>query len=283
MNKAQSAHSYHLCIYYTETREKIKHPPAFPSIFWDERVMKMSRYIFYPINRSQVLQAAGEALKSRGYGVVDRPCESVTHLLLPVPSFDPGGTVKGGIPLDDILSQLHRDVTVIGGNLDHPALEGYKTIDLLQDPFYLARNAAITAHCALGLILTGLPVTLPEQEVLIIGYGRIGKCMADLLRNIGARVTVAARKETDRAMAESLGHRSITPNEWTPDQYRIIVNTVPAPVLDAAQCNSNALLLDLASSRGIIGERVNWARGLPGICTPETSGHLIAETVLRLI
>jgi len=208
---------------------------------------------------------------------------TATYLLLPVPSFEPGGTVKGGMALEDILALCSPDVVVIGGNLNHPALDGYQTIDLLNDPFYVTQNAAITAHCALGLILTDLPVTLPEQEILIIGYGRIGKCMAKLLKDLGAAVSVAARKDADRAMAEAMGFRSIAPGGWNLNTYRVIVNTAPAPLLDAADCASNALLLDLASVQGITGDRVNWARGLPGICSPESSGKLIAKTALRLI
>lgn len=206
-----------------------------------------------------------------------------TQLLLPVPSFDPNGTIKSGIVPEELLSQCNTQITVIGGNLSHPALEGYSTVDLLKDPFYVAQNARITAHCALGLILSALPVTLTGQEVLVIGAGRIGKCMASLLKALGADVTVAARKATDRAMAEALGFRSAVPGCWDPAKYRLIINTVPAPVLDAADCSRDAMLLDLASSRGITGEHVQWARGLPGICAPETSGNLIAQSVLRLI
>ena len=208
---------------------------------------------------------------------------TATHLLLPVPSFEPGGTIKGGMAVEDVLPLCRPDVAVIGGNLNHPALDGYQTIDLLKDPFYVTQNAAITAHCALGLILTGLPVTLDSTDILVIGYGRIGKCMAKLLKDLGAAVTVAARKETDRALAEVLGFDSTTPGKWTPEQYRVIINTVPAPVLDASACAPDALLLDLASVRGITGDRVNWARGLPGVCVPETSGKLIAKTALRII
>ena len=185
--------------------------------------------------------------------------------------------------LEDVLPLCRPDVAVIGGNLNHPALKGYQTIDLLKDPFYVTQNAAITAHCALGLIQTGLPVTLDGTDILVIGYGRIGKCIAKLLQGLGAAVTVAARKETDRALAAALGFDSIVPGKWAPEQYRVIVNTVPAPLLDASKCSPGALLLDLASSRGITGDRVNWARGLPGICAPESSGTLIAKTALRLI
>ena len=208
---------------------------------------------------------------------------SATHLLLPVPSFDPDGSIKGGGFLEPLLLKFPHLPVIIGGNLTHPALEGCSTLDLLQDPFYVARNAAITAHCALGLILTALPVTLPGERVLVLGFGRIGKCMADLLRNVGANVTVAARKDADRAMAEALGFDSTDLRYLQPVTYRVIVNTIPAPVLDEANCDSNTLLLELASLKGIAGSNVNWARGLPGKCVPETSGKLIAATVRRLI
>lgn len=259
---------------------KIKHLPRCRRIFWRERVMYLKPISVFTAGCSPALAHAAAAL---GTYHTKLPGSHVTHLLLPVPSFEPGGMVKGGLLLEDILSQLPPNVAVIGGNLGHPALEGYEVIDLLKDPFYVARNAAITAHCALGLILTGLPVTLPGQEVLVIGWGRIGKCMAELLKGLGTSVTVAARKDADRAMAEALGFLSTAPGDWEPGKYRVVVNTVPAPVLDASECAPDALLLDLASVRGITGDRVNWARGLPGVCVPETSGKLIAETVLRLI
>lgn len=233
----------------------------------------------FTAGRSPALRCAQAALEN--YLTAD--ASHATHLLLPVPSFDPNGCIKGNTPIEEVLAQLPPDVVIIGGNLNHPALDGYMTIDLLRDPFYVAKNAAITAHCALGLILSDLPATLPGQQVLVVGPGRIGKCMAELLKSVGAAVTIAARKEADRAMAEALDYRSTAPDLWDLKQYRIIINTVPSPLLDAQDCARDALLLDLASERGIIGNNVNWARGLPGVCAPETSGKLIAETVLRLI
>ena len=258
---------------------KIKHNPPPDRIFWRERVMNLKPISIFIAGCSPALSHARSRL---GPHVTGNP-QLATHLLLPVPSFEPDGNVKGGTPLEDILTTLPEDVTVLGGNLNHPALAGYKTLDLLRDPFYVTKNAAVTAHCALGLILTGLPVTLEGADALVIGYGRIGKCLAGLLQALGAAVTVAARKEADRALAEAMGFDSALPGVWAPEQYRVIINTVPAPVLGSGACAADALLLDLASVRGITGDRVRWARGLPGICVPETSGALIAKTALRLI
>ena len=246
----------------------------------------MSQYIFYPAIRSPALLSAAETLKKRGYGVVDRACEGVTHLLLPVPSFDPEGNIKGGGRLESLLQTLPKNITIVGGNLD--SLSGYKSLDLLQDPLYLADNAYITAHCAIRLAMAKLPITMRGCKVLIIGWGRIGKCLTRLLRALEADLTVAARQESDRAMAHALGYRAIDPLELDKelDRFRLIFNTAPAPMLDknsSTECRENCLLIDLASSKGIDHPSVLWARGLPGTDAPESSGELIAKTAIRLL
>lgn len=246
----------------------------------------MSAHIFYTVNSSPALRSAGETLKSKGYGVVDRPCDSVTDVLLPVPSFSPDGSIQGGGRLEALLAALPKNVTILGGNL--PTIPGYKTIDLLQDPTYLASNASITAYCAVRLALMELPVTLRNCPVLIIGWGRIGKCLAALLWALEADVTVAARKEADRAMAHALGYHTAIPAELADDlnHYRLIYNTVPAPVISRDQvihCRENCLKIDLASVLGIDSTDVLWARGLPSKDAPESSGKLIAKTAIRMI
>ena len=246
----------------------------------------MSKYIFYPATRSPALLAASEKLKGRGYGVVDRPCESITHLLLPVPSFDPDGTIKGGGDLEPLLQMLPKNLTVVGGFL--PDIPGAKTMDLLKDPEYLAANAYITAHCAIRLAIMRLPITLRKCKVLIIGWGRIGKCLSRLLHALEADLTVVARKESDRAMAHALGYSAIPPEEMYANlnKYRLIFNTVPHLMLDencAGEYNHKCLKIDLASTQGILGNDVIWARGLPGKDAPESAGELIAKTTIRLL
>jgi dipicolinate synthase subunit A len=210
----------------------------------------------------------------------------VTHLLLPVPSFDSDGTIKGGGELPELLKNLPKDITIVGGNLPH--FPGYRSMDLLKDPFYLSQNAYITAHCAIRLAMLQLPVTLRGCKVLIIGWGRIGKCLTRLLRAMEADLTVAARKETDRATAHALGYSAISPNELsgTLNQYRLILNTVPAIIVEKdllGECRENCLMIDLASTPGIDSPNALWARGLPGKDAPESSGILIAKTVIRLL
>lgn len=241
----------------------------------------MNELIFYCAGSSRALYYAAAFLMEEGAIFLPCPDHTVTHLLLPIPSFEADGSIKGGGDLTEILARLPKTVTVIGGNLKRPELAEYETLDLLEDPWYLARNAGITAHCALELALAKLPITLEKCPVLIVGWGRIGKCLAKLLHGLGACVTVAARKESRRVMIDALGYRSCSMEDIRAEQYRLIINTVPAMVLPAAP--GTALKMDLASVPGIGGKDVMQARGLPGKLAPESSGTLIAQTITQWI
>jgi dipicolinate synthase subunit A len=123
---------------------------------------------------------------------------------------------------------------------------------------------------------------------LIIGWGRIGKCLTRIFRGLEADLTIVARKGNDRAMAKALGYTAIDFEELRHgiDRYRLIINTVPASVLDCdltAECMPGCLLMDLASVQGIDAPNVLWARGLPGRDAPEASGALIARSTIRLL
>ncbi len=241
----------------------------------------MDHCIIYAAGYSPAMSYCIQALKQEGFTLLSEPSQQVTHLLLPVPSFAPDGGIVGGGNLSTLLTLLPKDIVVIGGNLDRPELDYYTTMDLLQDPYYLAMNAQITAHCALELALDQLPVILDGCPVLIIGWGRIGKCLARLLQQLGAKVSVCARKEADRSMLSALGYRALALNQVDLTEYRVVFNTVPTMLFPV--CPGNALKIDLASRLGLGSEDVIWARGLPGKDAPESSGKLIAGTLIALI
>lgn len=239
----------------------------------------MQTYCFYSAGHTPANDHAVRFLQKEGIRFVDEPDDTVTHLLLPVPSMTSDDQIRGGGSLSTLLSQLPDNVGLIGGNL--PGLPGHNTMDLLQDPVYVAQNAYITAHCAVRMVTQQLQITLRDCKVLVIGWGRIGKCLAALLKGMEADVTVAARKENDRATLGALGYKTQATGSLSSDGYRIIINTVPVMVLPESP--EECLKIDLASVRGIGGEDVIHARGLPGKDAPEASGNLIARSILRLL
>lgn len=247
----------------------------------------MESNLVYPAGTTQANRHAAQYLKASGIPIIDHPSPEVTCLLLDVPSFGSNGTLRGGGDLEQLLAMLPPDITVVGGNLQHPALAQYRKLDLLQDAHYVSVNAAITADCALRVAGERLPVVFRDCPVLIIGWGRIGKCLGQMLKALGAKVTIGARKTVDRAMLTALGYEAVDTAglESHLSQFRVIFNTAPEKILSGealAQCRS-CLKIDLASKQCLEGSDVIWAKGLPGIHAPESSGALIGKTLIRKI
>ena len=228
--------------------------------------------VIYPIGVSDAISCAVKQLQDKGYPLIDHPAPEVTHLLLDVPSKWEAAA--------QVLPMLPAGVTVIGGNLNNPVFDGYRKMDLLKDPNYLAKNAAITADCAIRLAGMQIQETYQDCSCLIIGWGRISQCLAKLLAGLGCKITIAARKEGDRAMAAALGFRAVDiPGiPWILSETRLVFNTVPERILDTEPPKS-CITLDLASRDGMPGEAVIRARGLPGKYAPISSCKLIAQTI----
>ena len=209
------------------------------------------------------LEYAAICLRNAGVMVTNVPTPETTHLLLPVPTrcFD----------------TLPENVVIVGGNLH--CLPGYQVIDLLKDPQYLMENAAITARCAPKLV----NCQWNDLPVLILGWGRIGKALAQELQELGALVTVAARKPLDVDSARAMGHSGLPLSEAQTalPQFAVVFNTIPAMVLSLGGA-PGCVAVELASKPGIVGTNIIDGRGLPGRLAPEASGELIARRFLAL-
>lgn len=237
----------------------------------------MDSYVLFPAGTSESCRLAGDFLSGAGFLLTDHPSPDITHLLLDI-------SVSDRSDLKELLRMIPKSITVIGGTLDADYLRTYRKIELLKDALFLAKNAAITAECALQTVAPYLTTTFADSPALVLGWGRIGKCLAKLLKGIGCPVTVAARKEGDRAMAEALGYRAVNFSGIAKEipRHRILFNTVP----DGISVNGKfdrCIILDLASPPGLNCSSAIAARGLPGKYAPESAGKLIAESVCRLI
>lgn len=214
-------------------------------------------------------------------------------VVLPIPAAE-GSLLRvpyacAPIPLDTVAAAVPCDVPVFGGG---PC--PIPMTDLLKGEAFAVANAALTAQCALGLILQHCPDDLMGSSVLILGGGRIGKLLGLRLRALGAAVTVTVRRDTDRAWCAALGLGTgdtrdlgaLLPRSHT------VINTVPAPVLGDEALSllpHGALLMELASAPGGFdptaaearGIRVVMGRGLPGKFAPKGAADIIADTIYR--
>lgn len=247
----------------------------------------MKDIILFPSGITKSCRYAADFLERNGFSLIDHLSPDITHLLLDIPTFDNAGNLRDRSSLQELLTKLPQSITVIGGNLNEDYLSCYPKIDLLKINSFLASNAAITAECALQIAASYLPSTFADSPTLILGWGRIGKCLSKLLHSIGCNVTVAARSDQDRSMIKALGYHTCSYSEIPQilSHYKLLFNTVPEQTVDINTLNhhSNVLKIDLASSPGMKGTDVITARGLPGKYAPETTGKLIAKTILHSI
>ena len=226
-------------------------------------------------------------------------------VVLPTPA-EKGGVLFAPLglrcpPMDEVISALWPGSLVVGGRLGEQTTEaalrsGLQLTDLMRRPDFVMGNAAITAEGAIGLLLHESERCLFGSRCLVLGWGRIGKLLAMRLSALGAAITVAARKQADRAEAEALGLAALDYGalEGIAGEQDFVVNTVPARVLtDAVLCclPAEALLLELASPpggfdallAGNIGLRVLTAPGLPGRSAPCSAAELLLRTLDRVM
>ena len=243
----------------------------------------------------------------------EKAVSEASVIILPVPASSDGVHVSAPLDSAGALSELKlssivrlcdKDTVIIGGKLPEAFVtlaveKGLKVYDLLDLESFEIANAYTTAEAALSIALNSLTVNLKDANVAVTGFGRISKHLCRLLSLIGARVTVAARKQRDIAWAETLGYQTVHINKdgWSDalaSGYHIIYNTVPSVIFDRdflGKVNGDTLLVELASVPGgfdvcaarELGANISWALSLPGKYAPESAGNIIAESVLKIL
>ena len=204
-------------------------------------------------------------------------------------------------PLKPILDRLDPCQLLCGGWADDAVRElararGLTLWDYFDREELAVANAVPTAEGAVQLAMEHLPITIHGARVLVLGFGRVGKLTAQRFLALGARVSVAARRCDQLAWAQASGlgaERLDRLGGWLCG-YDLIVNTVPARVLDRtalAELRHDCLILDLAAkpggvdlgAAGELGLTVIWALSLPGKVAPVTAGGAIRDTIYNIL
>lgn len=224
------------------------------------------------------------------------------YVLLPLPVTRDGETVNtplwdGNISLKWLMDTLQDQTVVFGGMIqDSRLLARGNVFDYAKQEDFLIKNAQITAEGALQIVCSETPFSVYGSNVLITGYGRIGKILAKLCVSMGARTYVAARNPKDFAWIELAG---CTPVRYDTiidclSQADVVLNTVPCRIFGKKQISAmkaDCLFVDLASVPGGIDWdaakqaelKTIWALSLPGKVAPYSSGGIIADTLCNLL
>lgn len=205
---------------------------------------------------------------------------------------------KENILIEEVLKKANNKM-IITGKLPEKLIEKYsnrKIVDLLEREDFAILNALPTAEGTIKIIIENIYMNISNSNILIIGFGRIGKVLADRLKKLNANVYVSARKNEDFAWMHVLGYNPVKYkqlNEKLP-KFDIIINTVPYLIIDGSKLElvkKNCLLIELASLPGGIDEKstklkelklIN-AQGLPGKISKVAAAKIIEETIKNII
>lgn len=231
---------------------------------------------------------------------------SAEIIILPLPASHDGlylnaPFAESEIKISELLDIISSESKIFAGKVSNSIKEAAKKYTLeIQDYFtreeLSVANAIPTAEGAIEIALSETPFTLHKSRCLVIGYGRIGKILADRLKAFGADVTVSARKYSDFTWIEANGHKIAHSGKLDNiiSDFQIIFNTVPSIILNdelLKKISSDALVIDLASKPGGVdfslakelGLKVIWALSLPGKSAPITSGEIIKNTIINIL
>lgn len=205
------------------------------------------------------------------------------------------------IKLDDLVNRKCKNKTFIAGSISNNAREKLeksygKVIDIMKEEELVVLNTIATAEGAIDVAIQNTDTTIHGSSVLVLGFGRVAKEVANKFHGLSAKVTCAARKNTDLAWIKAMGYKGVNINDLGEDlkEYDIIINTVPHMIIDKEEMQymkKNVLLIDLASSPGGINtedaQKMNlkfvWALALPGKIAPVTSAEFIKQTIYNII
>lgn len=160
---------------------------------------------------------------------------------------------------------------------------------------FIYKNAVATSEGAIVKAIENSKKTISNSNILILGFGRIGKILSNILKGFSANIYVEARKTTDLALIDSLGFEAIDIKKLDEhlNKFDYIFNTIPSLILDDKKLElvkSNATIIDLASFPGGIdfnkarelNLNVDLTMSLPSKITPITAAYYMEEEISKL-
>ncbi|MBQ9951867.1 MAG: hypothetical protein IJO98_06990 [Clostridia bacterium] len=171
---------------------------------------------------------------------------------------------------------------------------GISCIDLWKDERLLTDNAWLTAEGAVSAAMNAGNASLKDCRCLVVGWGRIGKALTELLIGMHAKVTVASRSEKGRNSAAERGADVVSTYRLAESVggKEIIFSTPPERVLTETElkhADPGAMVIDLSSAPfGVdleAARRLNlraWREPkLPGRYCPFSAARALLQAILR--
>ncbi len=219
--------------------------------------------------------------------------------LLPIPTTKDGVTLNGVTEsIDDICRALKPGDAAVGYGLPRSMREGLSAagalaVDISLDEEFLTDNARLTAEGTIGRILSEEKKAPRDMKIGIIGYGRIGKCLLNLLLFLGADVIVFTSKSETRLELCAVGVSAVDTSIADFDDFiksfqgiDILINTAPSKIIPNGSASSLAKtrIIELASGDNMPdGVKYEKFSSVPALMYPESAGFVLGAAVIRML
>lgn len=215
-------------------------------------------------------------------------------VILPFPST----ADKLGLDEEESICEVFSKNQLIVGSLFDEKLKseftenGIKFVDYFDYEPYVLKNAYLTSQGVLRLLFEKTKCFLPGKNVLITGFGRIGKSLAGYLKALGMRVYIGVRSDAQANEAACCGYEVLKLSEIKGAlfYFDFIFNTVPHRIFsqkDIGRIREKTLYFEIASNPFGVdrndfitnGRQFVDASALPGKFYPEA----VAENIFNII
>lgn len=255
---------------------------------------------------------AAEALIGRGYTVsrfaigdsdersLEDALDKADLVILPIPLSRDGKFLNAPLyrekialeHLYDALKHVKRVALGAAREGELPQMCNCRVTDYGKDLDFTLKNARATAEGALSVIISETPKTVRGSVFAIMGYGKIARELASMLKALGGKVKIFARSAFAREEAKEFGMCAydicdLGQNIFDAD---VIINTVPAVIFtkQSLSCVSKkAKIVELASAPGgvrkedtdALGITLINAQSLPARFSPESAAQYVIDSV----
>jgi len=230
--------------------------------------------------------------------------KSADIIVLPLPVTKDNKYLYSLIPMKETLDDIAAatsDKIIFGGMINRGTESKLKknnnrVFDFFKREDITMLNAIPTAQGILKTMIDNIEYTIHSSKCAIFGFGRIARITAQVLKAIGADITICARKSGDIAAAKAYGYsgRYINGFEKEAHKFDILINTVPALIIKReilAKVKPDCLVIDVASApfgtdfacAYELGVNVIQSSSLPGKVAPKTAGEIIGRGIINTL
>ena len=221
--------------------------------------------------------------------------QNIKIIIGPIPYSTDGKTLYAPFCNKKLDIDLLKDKKIIAGKIPKEAADK-ESIDILENEYFTIKNTVPTAEGAIAKATELTEINIDKSNIMVLGFGRVGKTLCYKLKNLGANVYAEARKERDLAWIDVFGYNAIPLEKINENicKMDIIFNTIPELILDKSKLilmNEKTLIIDLASKPGGVdfesankmGIKAILYSGIPGKIASEYEAELIKEVIYKEI